>query len=116
MKTRNFLIKDIDCEIIIEITSRKEMFSYLDEYIDNFEYDWFDGSDSVFSILYDDGTYDFVNEEYDGHKIKRQHISSMVYDNPCTSMVCGNFEINEYGIVTTSFNEVINKENIEEVF
>ena len=114
MAERIFRIKDIDCELIIEVTTRKEVLSYLDEYVENLQYDWFDGSDSTFNILYKDGTYDFINEEYDGHKIKRQNIESIIHDNPCTSMVYGNFEINEYGVVTPSFEENIATENIIE--
>ena len=56
-----------------------------------------------------------INEDYDGHKIRRQNIASIVYDNPCTSIVYGNFAINEYGVVTTAFEEDINKTNIVEV-
>lgn len=111
---KTFLIKNIDCEMIVEEETRKEIMSWLDEYIENSSYDWFDGSDQAFSILYKDGTTDFINEEYDGHKVRRTNIASIVYDNPCTSMVFGNYEINEYGVVTTSFAMNIN-EGIEEI-
>ena len=113
MTTQKFRIIDLDCEMIVERTTRKEILSYLNEYVENLQYDWFDGSDETFNILYNDGTYDFINEEYDGHKIRKQNISSIVFDNPCTSMVFGNIEINEYGVVTPSFEELINTENIE---
>lgn len=113
---RRFHIIDIDCTILVEITTRKELLSYLEEYTENFEYDWFDGSDTQFTLLYKDGSYDVVNEEYDGHKIKKQNILSIVYDNPETSMVYGNFEINEYGVVTVAEGEtMISEENIIEV-
>lgn len=115
MKDRVFKIIDIDAEVIVEVVSRKEVLSWLDEYIENLKYDWFDGSDNCFHILYKDGSYDYVNEEYDGHKVKRQHIASIVYDNACSSMVYGNFEINEYGVVTVAFEEKIASENILEV-
>lgn len=114
MAAKTFLIKNIDCEIIVEEESRKEILSWMDEYIENFQYDWFDASDQAFSILYKDGTCDFINEEYDGHKVKRTNIASIVYDNECTSMVFGNYEINEYGVVTTSFEMRID-EGIKEV-
>lgn len=107
MKSSTFLIENIDCQITVEFASRKEILSWMDEYIENHSYDWFDGSDQTFNILYNDGTTDFINEEYDGHKVKRTGISSIVYDNPCTSMVFGNYEINEYGVVTPSFEAKI---------
>lgn len=110
--TREFLIKDIDCKVIIEVMTRKNALEYIDEHIENIEYDM---SDFAFSILYKDGSEDsVVGNDYDGHKIKRQNIESIVIDNPETSMVFGNYEINEYGVVTPSFETKID-ENIEEV-
>ena len=114
-KDRRFLIKDIDCEVLVEVMSRKEVLEWMDEYLENLPYEWFDGSNDCFHILYKDGSCDFINEEYDGHKIKRQNIASIVYDNACTSRVYGNFEINKYGIVTTAFEEKIAEENIVEI-
>lgn len=113
MKT--FLIKDLDCNIIIEESSRKELLDFMTDYIDNLNYDWFDGSDNTFYILYKDGTTDFIDEEYDGHKIKKINIASILYDNACTSMVFGNYFINEDGVVYPSFETVIDSSNIEEV-
>lgn len=113
-QTRYYRIYDIDCTIIVEYESRKELLSWLNEYIDNLQYDWFDGSEQAFNILYDDGTYTCINEDYDGFKIKKQHISSIVYDNPCTSMVYGSYEINSYGVVTPSFETIVDN-NIKEV-
>lgn len=115
MKTRTFLIKDIDCETIVELASRKEIFDWMDEYIDNSKYDWFDGSEDSFAILYKDGTEDIIDEDYDGHKVKRINIASIVYTNSCTDMVYGNFEMNEYGVVTPSFETVIDSTNIAEL-
>lgn len=112
---RVFLIRDIQCETIVEITSRKDVLSWLDEYLENLPYEWFDGRDDCFHILYKDGTCDCINEEYDGHKIRKQHIASIVYTNACTDMVYGNFEINEYGVVTPAFEEKIATTNIVEI-
>ena len=115
-KERRFLVEDINCEIFVEVAKRqKEIFDWLDEYIDNFHNDWFDPCDDSFDILYNDGTYDFIDGCYDGHKIKRKNIASIVYNNPCTYIVFGKFEINEYGVVTTSFVEKIAEENIKEI-
>lgn len=113
-KDRIFLIQDINCEVIVEVAkTQKEIFDWLDNYTENLEYDWFDASDDCFHILYKDGSYDCIDTNYDGHKIKRNNIASMVYDNPCTSIVYGNFAINEYGVVTTSFEEIIDTNIIE---
>lgn len=113
VETKVFFIKDIECETIVEITSRKDILGYLDEYIDNCKYDWFDASDDVFMILYKDGSSEYINEEYDGHKIKRINIESIVYTNACTDMVFGNFSINEFGVVTPSFEMEISNNIIE---
>lgn len=117
IKTRTFLIQDIGCEVLVEkVKTIRDIFYYwLEDYIDNLQYDWFDGSDDCFHILYKDGSYDCINEEYDGHKIKRKNIASIVYDNACTSIVYGNFEINEFGVVTTAFEEMIAETNIVEI-
>ena len=113
---RHFMIQNINCISIVEIVSKtKDIFDWLDNYIENLRYEWFESSDESFSILYKDGTQDYIDENYDGHKIKKQNIQSMIYNNPCTSMVYGTFEINEYGVVTTSIIEKISDVNIKEI-
>ena len=109
LQERNYLIKDIDCTITVEVSTRKELLSYLDEYVENMQYDWFDASDQAFHILYKDGRYICINEEYNGQKIKITNIAAIVYDNPCTSMVYGNYEINEHGVVSPAFETEINE-------
>lgn len=113
--TRTFLIQDIDCRAEVQVVSRKEALSYVDEYLENFPYEWFDRSWASTCILYKDGSYDYIDEDYDGHKIKRQNIASIVFNNECDSIVYGKFEINEYGVVTTSFEEIIADTNIVEI-
>lgn len=113
-KTRTFLIKDLDAEIEVEETTRKELLDYLDQYLDNLQYDWFDGSDESFGILYSDNTEDSIGQDYDGHHIRRTGIVSIVYDNPANSMCYGPYSINWYGVVSTSNKFDIN-ENIEEI-
>ena len=114
-KDRIFNIIDIDADIVVEVVkTRKEVFLWMDDFIENLQYKWFD-SDDIFMILYDDGTEDYIDRDYDGHKIKKQHISSMVYSNDCTYIAFGNFAINEYGVVTTSLEEEISDFNIKEV-
>lgn len=115
-KDRKFLVEDIACEILVEVAStQKEVFGWMDQYVENFENDWFDASDESFTILYRDGTTDYIDIDYDGHKIKRKNIASIVYNNPSSYIIYGNFEINEYGVVTVSADEVIAEENIKEV-
>ena len=54
-------------------------------------------------ILYKDGSTDAVcGNDYDGHKIKRINILSIVVDNPCSSITYGNYSINQYGVVNPS--------------
>lgn len=114
-KVRRFLIQDIDCVMTIETTTRKELLSYLNGYLDIFGCQYHDPSLEVFRILYKDGTFDYIDEEYDGHKIKRQNIAAIVYDNPEDSIVFGNFEINDCGVVSPSFEEQIADDNIVEI-
>lgn len=114
-KIRRFLIKDIDVMMTVEVTTRKEVLSYLDQYLENFQYEYYDPSLDCFRIFYKDGTMEYVDENYDGHKIKRQHIAAIVYDNPEDSIVFGNFEINDCGVVSPLFEEQIADDNIVEI-
>lgn len=116
IKTKNYLIKDIDCKITVEITSTiKDIWGWIEEYIDNLPYEWFEPYDDTFEILYKDGTYDYINYEYDGHKVKKKNIQSIVYNNPEDSIVYGTYQINEYGVVTASNKVQIAEENIVEI-
>lgn len=113
-KRRKFLIQDIDAMCYVEETTRKELFSFLDEFLENLQYEWFE-SDDTFSILYSNGQSDFISQDdYDGHHIRYQGIISMVYSNSEDSIVFGPYEINEYGVVTPS-DEMIIDPNIVEV-
>lgn len=114
-KVRRFLIQDIDCVMTIEVTTRKELLSCLDGYLDIFKCQYHDASLEVFRILYKDGTFDYIDEDYDGHKINRQHIAAIVYDNPEDSIVFGNFEINDCGVVSPAFKEKVADDNIVEI-
>ena len=117
IKERTFLIKDIDCEVIVEVMSKqKDILSILEEYIENLDFDWFDGSDDSFDILYRDGTSAHISETfYEGEKIKRNNIVSIIHNNPCTYTVYGPFKINEYGVVTVSDAEIIDTSNLIEL-
>lgn len=114
MKRREFLINDINTKMTIEEISRKDALDYIDEHLENIEYGS-DMDDYAFRILYKDRSEDsVVGNDYDGHKIKRINIVSIVVDNPCTSMVFGNYEINQYGVVNPSIENFID-ENIKEL-
>lgn len=107
-----YLIKDIECECEVEEMSRKDCLDLIDEHLDNLKYG-IDMEDYSFKILYKDGTFEHVcGNDYDGHKIKRINIESIVVDNPCTSEVFGNYEVNWYGVVAPSFEMKID-ENID---
>ena len=65
VKRKIYLIKDMDCELIVEETTRKELLSYLDEYLENLE-SGFDMSDFAFHILYNTGdTVSIIDTDYD---------------------------------------------------
>lgn len=109
-RERNFHIADIDCIITIEIAkAQKEVFAWLDDSIDLVS------EDDCFEILYKDGSVDIIDSDYDGHRIRRNNIASMVYSNPSTYIVYGNFEMNEFGCVYASFAEVLPEFNVEEI-
>jgi hypothetical protein len=112
---KEYKINDLNCDILVEINSSiRDMFSYVDQYIENFEDEWFYADDDAFAILYKDGSWDFIDGNYDGHKIKRINVESMRYDNSDTSMVYGNYDINYYGVVNPSDIMYID-DNITEV-
>lgn len=116
---RKFLIQDIDAMCYVEETTRKEVFSYLDNYLEVLEDakerpDIYQGEDESFAILYSNGLSEFITQDYDGHPIRRIGIVSMVYSNSEDSIVFGPYSINEYGVVTPS-DEMSIDPNIVEV-
>lgn len=114
MKRRAFLITDINEQMAVEEITRKDALSHIDEYLENIGCNN-DMSDYAFYILYKNGNIDYVaGNGYDGHKIARINIESIVIDNPCTPMVYGNYSINQYGVVNPSSEMEIDN-NIMEV-
>jgi len=113
-KNRNFRIIDLDCDVTVEFATRKWLFECIEDYIESLGYGY-DMSDAAYEILYKDGTIDYINEEYDGHKIRKTNIASIIEHNPCTDVVYGNFEMNEYGATVTAFETTISNENIMEI-
>lgn len=100
---KTFHIEDINCTIEIEIMStQKDVFDWLEQYIENLQYNWFDATDENFQILYKDGTTEYIDNFYDGHKICRKNIKSMVYSNTEDYIVYGCYEINKYGVVNVA--------------
>lgn len=120
MKRRYFYLKDVGCTIKIEEISRKEMLAWLDDYVkcvlenNYYKTNIYDVEDDTYEILYKDGTTDYIDENYDGHKIKRTNIVSIVNCNAESSMTYGNFSINECGVVHTSIEKQID-DNVVEV-
>ena len=118
IRRKYYRIKDLDCEIIVEECTRKSILDNLDEYLDVLKTaeehpNWYTGEDEAFHILYNDGSEDSIsNYFYDGHHIKRTNIASIVYNNPSTSCVYGNYSINDSGVVSPSFDMDID-DNIE---
>ena len=90
-RPRYFLISDINEKMLVVETTRKDILGYIDEHLENIEYRY-DMCDYSFRILYKDGSIDNVSgNDYDGHKIKRINILSVVVDNPCNSVTYGNY-------------------------
>jgi hypothetical protein len=115
LKDRYFFINDIATTVVVEfVKTQKEIFGWLDDLVDNLPYDWF-STDDTFCILYKDGTEDRIDTDYDGHKIKKKNIASIVYSNDCSYVVYGHFEMNDCGVVYPAFTEKVDTENITEI-
>lgn len=99
-ETRTITVEDIEISIHIVSTTRDILYWWLDQYLDNLKNcEGFDPFDESFEIVYKDGTTDYIGSDYDGHKIRRQGIKSIVYSNPEDYSVYGDYEVNEYGVV-----------------
>uniref|UniRef100_A0AAU8B012 Uncharacterized protein n=1 Tax=Dulem virus 36 TaxID=3145754 RepID=A0AAU8B012_9CAUD len=115
LANKEYLVKDINSAILVERVTRKEILSYIDEFTENAGQSWFN-SDDTFEVLYKDGTVECISQEdYDGHKIKRSNIVSMVYSNESSYMVYGNYSVNCYGVVNTCATMDVDKTNIIEI-
>ncbi len=83
------------------VTAVKDVFDWLEQYIYNLNENVdFDPSDEAFEIVYKNGKTDYIGSDYDGHKISKRNIKSIVYSNPEDYIVYGDYEVNEYGIVS----------------
>ncbi len=85
----------IEVEIM---TTRKDVLDWLDQYIENLDDEQFDATDESFEIIYKDGTTEYIGSDYEGEKIRRNNIKSILYNNPCDYIVYGEYEMNEYGV------------------
>ena len=119
MKRRYFYLKDLGCTTKIEEISRKEMLAWLDYYVqcvlenNYYKTNMYDTEDDSFEILYKDGKTDYIDNEYDGHKIKRINIVSIVNCNAESSVTYGNFSINNSGVVHASTEKLIDDGVVE---
>ena len=114
---RYFYIKDVECTTTVSYTTRKELLELLDNTINN-RYDtleFMEDEGACFHIMYKDGSEDVIDMFYNGHKIKKIHIASMVYSDATETLVYGNFEVSECGTVSASLTEKIDDTNIVEV-
>lgn len=114
---RYFYIKDVECTTTVSYTTRKELLELLDNTINN-RYDtleFMEDEGACFHIMYKDGSEDVIDMFYNGHKIKKIHIASMVYSDATETLVYGNFEVSECGSVCASLTEKIDNTNIVEV-
>ena len=107
LENREFIISSINCTSVVEFDTRKNLLDYLQCFIENLKQGF--KPEEYYDILYSDGTEDRIDQEYDGHIIRRQHIVSMVYNNEITSCVYGNFEINEWGSVYPAIQTIISE-------
>lgn len=102
IKVKQYHIIDLDCDIIVEETTRKEVLGWLNDFIENLQYDWF-VSDDAYMILYSNGEEEYISQDnYDGHHIRKTGILSMVYSNSEGCVTFGPYAINDAGVVTTS--------------
>lgn len=82
-------------------SKRKDILDYLDNFISNMtECEGFEPQGECINIIYKDGSFDTIDEFYDGHKIKRTSIKSAVYyDGTNAYYVYGEYAIDSYGVV-----------------
>ena len=114
-KDRYFFMKDIEATIIVEHTTKKDLLSWLAEYVEMITGGYGYAKDDTYEILYTDGTTDYINEEYDGHKIRKTNIAAIVNSNASTYLTYGKYEVSETGVVYAAFDEKIDNTNIVEI-
>lgn len=102
-------IEGLDINITVwECKTQKEILDYLDEALENEEI-WLSGEnphvcnpfeDDAFYILYNDGAVYIKLDGVEEGVYKKKNIKAIVWNNPEDTMVYGDYEVNEYGVVT----------------
>ena len=88
-KTDTYNIEGIKIEVV-NVTTRKDILDYLDEYLENLEYEWFDATDELFEIIYKDGSTEYIGSDYKGQKIRRQqaqHDQHNQHQHQCVTFI-----------------------------
>jgi hypothetical protein len=102
MTKKEYFIEDIETyTTVYECKTQKEILDVLDELLENAELlGEYVFEDEAFHILYNDGTtYDRLECIEDG-VYKKKNIKAIVYDNPNDTWTYGEYEVNEYGVVS----------------
>ena len=108
MKKKEYYVADVDTWIDVwETKKQKEILDVLDESLE-MEKLWIDGNphvcnpfeDDSFYILYNDGSSYCKMDGIEDGVYKKKNIKAIVYSNACDTWVYGEYEVNEYGIVT----------------
>lgn len=99
---KEYFIEDIEMYSTVYVfKTQKEILNVLDEMLENAEiFGEQVFENDHFSILYNDGsTYDRTDSIEDG-TYKKKNIKAIVYTNCNDTWVYGQYEVNEYGVVT----------------
>lgn len=106
-KLVEYPITDMDINVsVFEFKRQKSILDTLDEMLEN--YNLYEQGilpsnpleDESFYILYKDGSFYSLGECWEDGVYKKRNIKSIVYDNPCDTWVYGEYEVNEYGVVS----------------
>lgn len=106
---KEYPIKDMDglTATVWECKTQKEILVWLDEAL-KMEKLWIEGNnlisnpfeDDAYYILYNDGSTYIKMDGIEEGIYKKKNIKAIVFNNANDTMVYGEYEINEYGIVT----------------
>lgn len=103
MIKKEYEIKDFDEKSIVYETKRqKDILDVLDEMLENAElFGWsYIFENDSFYIEYTDGKTYEANEHTDCGTYKKKGIKRIIYSNANDTQVFGEYEVNEYGIVS----------------
>jgi hypothetical protein len=99
---KEYFIEDIEMySTVYEFKTQKEILEVLDEQLENAEvFGEKVFEDEHFSILYNDGSIYERMEDIEDGTYKKKNIKAIVYTNCNDTWVYGQYEVNEYGVVT----------------